>query len=285
MSSRTAVDQFGSSVSGSNGNTINLRHTDKLYVNTSGDLMEGELNMNNNKITNIATPTNDKDAVNKKYVNDNTIEIFDESKNGYKISLVDERDSNDCSLWCHGSSTGNMLILSSNLGIQFNINNNIQLVISDNNIDFKGKRLSNVRTPVTAYECANKSYIDDLHARLKPRVFNEFVRSSQSRSFTTDNTDWYGVQLNVLIYTNYYSVFILRSQAKKVFAIRHKGDGFPGQSDYIYNYYGEVFIKDVTSNSFIVEVKNFGYTSDSDLLNFRRRDNSGNYGVASVVIM
>jgi hypothetical protein len=39
------------------------------FVNTAGDVMQGELDMNNNKVTNIADPTEDGDAVNLKTIN------------------------------------------------------------------------------------------------------------------------------------------------------------------------------------------------------------------------
>jgi hypothetical protein len=46
-----------------------------LTITLGGDLIEilGTLNMNNNKITNLATPTLDFDAATKKYVDDNAV--------------------------------------------------------------------------------------------------------------------------------------------------------------------------------------------------------------------
>lgn len=40
------------------------------YVKKTGDVMSGSLNMSNNKVTNVADPTADGDAVNKKYVDE-----------------------------------------------------------------------------------------------------------------------------------------------------------------------------------------------------------------------
>ena len=75
MSSRIAVNQFGSSVTGSRGNELNLYHTDKLYVNKSGDTMTGDLNMEGNKITNVGNPTLDKDCATKVYVDTMTVDF------------------------------------------------------------------------------------------------------------------------------------------------------------------------------------------------------------------
>jgi len=44
------------------------------YVKKAGDSMTGVLNMSNNKVTNVAAPTADVDAVNKKYVDDKATE-------------------------------------------------------------------------------------------------------------------------------------------------------------------------------------------------------------------
>ena len=55
MSARVTVNSFGSSFSGliiSHYNTkeLDLNHTDKLYINTTGDSLTGDLNLNGNKI-------------------------------------------------------------------------------------------------------------------------------------------------------------------------------------------------------------------------------------------
>ena len=48
--------------------TLIIPHANSLYVNEHGDKMEGVLNMNNNKITNVAEPTEFKDVSTKSYV-------------------------------------------------------------------------------------------------------------------------------------------------------------------------------------------------------------------------
>ena len=44
-----------------------------LKLDKNGGQMNGDLNMGNNKITNIDTPTNDNDVTNKKYVDESHI--------------------------------------------------------------------------------------------------------------------------------------------------------------------------------------------------------------------
>ena len=61
-------------------NCLTIESANHIYVNQSGDIMEGSLDMKNNKIINLQNPTDDKDAVTKIYVRneinnlENTIE-------------------------------------------------------------------------------------------------------------------------------------------------------------------------------------------------------------------
>ena len=47
--------------------------------------MTGPLNMSNNKITNLAKPTDDKDGVNKKYIDDNYLKLSGGTVTGHII--------------------------------------------------------------------------------------------------------------------------------------------------------------------------------------------------------
>lgn len=51
-------------------NGLSIEETDPIYVNVKGDIMHGNLNMNNNIIQNIGIPKDDLDVSNKKYVDD-----------------------------------------------------------------------------------------------------------------------------------------------------------------------------------------------------------------------
>ena len=60
-------------------------------VTKSGDTMSGGLNMENKKIINLANPTDDKDAVNKKYVNDNYSSSYGSNKMEGPLNMNDNR--------------------------------------------------------------------------------------------------------------------------------------------------------------------------------------------------
>ena len=49
-------------------NFFNKHQTDKYYLNTKGDGMQGVLDMNENRIIDVSKPENATDAVNKHYV-------------------------------------------------------------------------------------------------------------------------------------------------------------------------------------------------------------------------
>jgi hypothetical protein len=55
-----------------NTDALTKTMADVHYVNQSGDTMNGDLEMNNNKLINLPNQTNEKDAVNKKYVDKHT---------------------------------------------------------------------------------------------------------------------------------------------------------------------------------------------------------------------
>lgn len=52
-----------------------------IYVNVSGDTMFGDLGMSGNSITNLATPSNQKDAATKEYVDDITNAVIEYVEN------------------------------------------------------------------------------------------------------------------------------------------------------------------------------------------------------------
>ena len=120
MSSRTAVDQFGSSVSSSNKKEFNFTHTDKLYVNRTGDTLIGDLNLDGNKL----------------YLNnDKKQSIYESSDN-----LVLETD--------------NKLIIKNNR------NNTLKFYIDDEKIHCNSKRLVAVSDPVNNNDASTKGYVD-----------------------------------------------------------------------------------------------------------------------------
>ena len=75
---KMSVDFAGRSITGSidTSNFVTNASGDISYINAEGDKMFGKLDMNKNKITNIAIPTEDNDCVNKVFV-DNKLSTID----------------------------------------------------------------------------------------------------------------------------------------------------------------------------------------------------------------
>ena len=109
MSSRLTVNQFGSSVykPSNNNNEINLNHTDKLYLNTAGDTLTGDLNLNGNKL----------------YLNDNKKQSIYQNSD----DLVFETDDKFI--------------------VKNNINNTLKFYIDNDKIHCNSKRLVSVLDP------------------------------------------------------------------------------------------------------------------------------------------
>ena len=77
-----SVDFAGRPITGSVDTSKFLTNTsaDISYLNVEGDNMLGALNMNKNKITNVANPTEDNDCVNKLFI-DNKLNDYDNKLN------------------------------------------------------------------------------------------------------------------------------------------------------------------------------------------------------------
>jgi hypothetical protein len=66
-----SVNVFGETKDNLNSqNFLTLHRANVLFVNESGDNMKGTLDMKNNKIINVAVPTEEKDVATKKYVDE-----------------------------------------------------------------------------------------------------------------------------------------------------------------------------------------------------------------------
>ena len=68
--------------------TGNLDMNSKRIYNVAqpnGEVMAGPINMSNNKITHLAKPTDDKDGVNKKYIDDNYLKLSGGTMTGHII--------------------------------------------------------------------------------------------------------------------------------------------------------------------------------------------------------
>ena len=64
-------------------------YADQNYVNVEGDTLQGDLNLNNNKIINLAKPTDDKDCATKSYVDERLSKLpTTEYVDGLKESVI-----------------------------------------------------------------------------------------------------------------------------------------------------------------------------------------------------
>ena len=62
---------YNNAINGYNTDVVNVKWVNDRFVKLAGSTMTGDLNMSNNKITNIGNPTSNNDGVNKSYVDNN----------------------------------------------------------------------------------------------------------------------------------------------------------------------------------------------------------------------
>ena len=132
--------------------------------------MAGPLNMSNNKITNLAKPTDDKDGVNKKYIDDNYLKLSGGTMTGHIILNNAVLTSQYQAI---SRSTGNAFfvqITNPYVYHQFNMVKN---------------KIINLGDPTDATDAVNKQYLEKSH--VKPSHYNnEFKYLMTSRLAWTD---------------------------------------------------------------------------------------------------
>lgn len=94
MSTRIPTDMFGRSINLKELPFTTIEHTpaidyDKVFINADGDKMEGELNMDKNKITNVKTPTSNFDCANKAYVDGIKINTINTLKDEFSDAVAE----------------------------------------------------------------------------------------------------------------------------------------------------------------------------------------------------
>src|ERR1041384_4341736 len=117
-----------------NSKFIALSRVLQTKLNKSGDTIEGELNMNNNKIVNLSNPLSDSDVANKQYV-DNKI----------------EESENDITEMLNGK-----------------VNTNGDVMFGD--LDMHGNRITRLEDPIHNLHAANKIYVDEAIRVLKTQL-------------------------------------------------------------------------------------------------------------------
>ena len=120
-----------------NNQPVTLLYGDRSYLKRDGsNKMNNNLNMDNKKIFNLTTPTNDKDAANKKCVDD-------------KLSI-------------NGGALANYLKKDGTIPLTGDLNLN-------------SNKITNLSTPASDTDATTKKYVDDLNhkANIQPSQFND----------------------------------------------------------------------------------------------------------------
>ena len=126
---------------------------------------------------------------------------------------------------------------------------NLNLEVLDNVIDFKNKKLTNIKNPENDLDCTNKKYVDNI----KPKrfVYNQKIFGEQRKNIQGIHKDWYLILANVKLNENHKTVIISRFNANnKVYKITSKGDGHLSSNTYIYEYYSHITISNIQNTSF-----------------------------------
>lgn len=141
------------------------------YVNVrGGDNVYDNISMNNNRITNLATPMDKQDAANKLYVDSNKTNDASHLKAGTldKDRLPEVLNSikilQPSAVYFHEQEfikheEPSKLLIHSNK-VKFSHGDNDLMILSDKEIDVKNHRIVNVVNPVAPQDVATKSYVD-----------------------------------------------------------------------------------------------------------------------------
>ena len=136
-----------------------------LYLKKYGTVaLTGNLNVNNNKITTLATPTDNTDASTKKYVDDTVAaNKVDESRiikldsSGKVASTIDMNNNRIISLPLpNGNNQPVTLVYSERAYLKRDGSNTME-----NNLNMNNKKIFNLTPPTNDTDAATKKYVDD----------------------------------------------------------------------------------------------------------------------------
>jgi hypothetical protein len=177
-------------------NVFYVQSQNNLKLSLTGGTMSGVLDMGNNKITNLATPTNGTDVTNKNYVDNNFLQLTGGTMSGNidmgtktvlltNLPLSDTQASNkkyvdqqdNLKLSITGGTLTGILDMDNhkitNLGNPVNgndatnknyvVNNFVQLSgsIMTGNLNMGSNKITNLTTPTNGNDATNKSYVDN----------------------------------------------------------------------------------------------------------------------------
>ena len=157
-------------------------------VSKSGDSMSGTLDMTDNKIVNLGTPTADADAATKEYVDDAIAGITydnalsDTSENAVQNKVVKGAiDAVD--LTAGGTINGSLNTQNIDVGGYSVANIGHLGMASNGTISANGAVISGIPTPQNNDEPANKKYVDDADA-LNEKLANKVTAISSASTDT-----------------------------------------------------------------------------------------------------
>ena len=123
---------------------VTKQQAESLYVNAPGDSMSGNLDMVNNKIINLADPTNSTDATNKQ---------FTENADNITSGTVD-KDRLPSTL--NQTTVKEKLIITKQLPYADSVGISITGIL-----DMNDNRIANVANPVNGKDSVNKDYANN----------------------------------------------------------------------------------------------------------------------------
>ena len=175
MSSRIAVDLFGSSITSnsSNGSGISYSYANQQFVNQSGDILEGDLDINNKKVLNVPNPINNQDCVNKQYsdnadnISNGTIHKDRLPKEINSIAMKDKklylRNINDDGHYLRYHPENNGVHLLGYLNVELGNANKMLMKLEQDKITVGlNIQIKNVKDPTDVQDCATKKYVDTI---------------------------------------------------------------------------------------------------------------------------
>ena len=299
-----STDIAGNVLSGNSNDNNNENYPTKLqndidYLNTTGDTLTGDLQMNNNKLYFDKNKTHSisyQELGLLKYLQLNTVNglaVVDSSNLNLCQILNDSIDINKSKIKNVGDPTeetdavnkkyaDNLTVFSANSAITATTADsaNALNVISD--LDMKSNKIINLSTPSNDNDSVNKNYCD---LKVRPNVYDTFIQSGTSIRFTINNNkNWSVCLLTIRFYDKRTSLVIPRNMSDITYDSTVRGDGSPGLSSYKYTYYGNIKITNVSDTHVNIQADKFGYNEDATT-SYSPRDNSASYGIESVVIL
>ena len=283
-----STDIAGNVLSGNSNDNNNENYPTKLqndidYLNTTGDTLTGDLQMNNNKLyfdNNKTHSISYQELGLLKYLQLNTVNglaVVDSSNINLCQILNDSIDINKSKI----KNVGDPVEETDAVNKKYVDDNKSSFSGITSNLDMKNKKIINLSAPTDDNDSVTKVYCD---TKIHPNFYITFIRSGSDIRFSIDNNkDWSICMLTVRFYGKRTSVNIPRYNPDVNYDVVVRGDGKPGDTSYKYTYFGNVKITNATDTHVNIRAENFGYNEDETTV-YNTRNNSDAYGIESVTI-